>query len=907
MNIYSIDSQPSVSINTQNIEQTSKVLEQYLKERRMKVFFNPVILQNTRINNDDISSNASIRNNSFFNNVSNADYTELKKIFNTELNNFIKITKYFCQDRQLLVLKKLISRIKNEPTQDNTDYLKNNFSNCIYQIHDLIILLENFKYQLEQQNAVSADIAISKDAIALRLDECMINLDSCWAGIYNKLSNLYEILSSLNQGIEGEIHIIKKELFNTIISDYLTKKKHESQHLFLDSNEIHIHNSLYNLMHEVLGMHKIEDSLEDKSLPDAIKNEFIELIKIEISPAKITSILANKIYQQFTAALTDISMDSWLTEYKINKDLIHKIKTLDTKFFVPINTLFNAAEADKLCISSLIDTKKEEPRNNYLNYSKEKIHQWIAIRLMPNSKKILTTIDNLTLNSIDYMFFWGYNEGDHDFDNDDSNDYIRLQLSHIQNLDFIDFTDVDLENHSCLSDNIKKTAVSIALVTQAMEQTNNIEGIIDFFTDINVHNKLNNLPILKNKLYNILNDKLIDINFRKQFSNAIIKLITIKNYDLNIDEIYFLVNNCICVDVLVAMIEQNLCIDNLMTNINIKYFNDITIKTVNMLADTTKELLFSRAFNDNSCELIYKLLTVSGSNKYNNIASNETIFALAIKYNHPKLVELLLQDTNSNIKDYNLFSSFYDGNDKIIYLCIKHILSNKNNFPIDSFINNIQARNENDCPGLFVAFQNGHYKIVNEYINLILASEELTKEQKIKLIQAKTNYGFSGFCMTLCNGHDKTVNEYINLILASDKFTTEQKFNLIQAKDKDGFPSLLIAVESGHDKTVKEYINLISTSNIFDIKQKRQLIQIDNKLVTSSLFIALKNGHKKTFREYITDILNANQLELKYKKILINAIIEKSSSLCNVLITNSNLTHNEKRYLVDQSSNCVVS
>jgi hypothetical protein len=136
MNIYSIDSQPSVSINTQNIEQTSKVLEQYLKERRMKVFFNPVILQNTRINNDDISSNASIRNNSFFNNVSNADYTELKKIFNTELNNFIKITKYFCQDRQLLVLKKLISRIKNEPTQDNTDYLKNNFSNCIYQIHD---------------------------------------------------------------------------------------------------------------------------------------------------------------------------------------------------------------------------------------------------------------------------------------------------------------------------------------------------------------------------------------------------------------------------------------------------------------------------------------------------------------------------------------------------------------------------------------------------------------------------------------------------------------------------------------------------------------------------------------------------------------------------------------------------
>jgi radical SAM superfamily enzyme YgiQ (UPF0313 family) len=304
---------------------------------------------------------------------------------------------------------------------------------------------------------------------------------------------------------------------------------------------------------------------------------------------------------------------------------------------------------------------------------------------------------------------------------------------------------------------------------------------------------------------------------------------------------------------------------------------------------------------------MYKLLTVSGSNKYNNIASNETIFALAIKYNHPKLVELLLQDTNSNIKDYNLFSSFYDGNDKIIYLCIKHILSNKNNFPIDSFINNIQARNENDCPGLFVAFQNGHYKIVNEYINLILASEELTKEQKIKLIQAKTNYGFSGFCMTLCNGHDKTVNEYINLILASDKFTTEQKFNLIQAKDKDGFPSLLIAVESGHDKTVKEYINLISTSNIFDIKQKRQLIQIDNKLVTSSLFIALKNGHKKTFREYITDILNANQLELKYKKILINAIIEKSSSLCNVLITNSNLTHNEKRYLVDQSSNCVVS
>ena len=224
MDISSIDIKPSALIDTKDLESTSKDQEQLLEERRKQTFFNPIILQRTCMNDHDVSSHINIEDNSFFSSVKNANCIELKNIFSTELERFIEITKYFCQDRHVLALKSLIPRVKNMHIQGNINYIKNTFSSCIYNIHDLIVLLENFKYQLEQQNTASTHLAISKDTIALRLDTCIVDLDKCLAGISSRLANEHEILSSLNQGVAGEINIIKKELFDAILREYLTQK-----------------------------------------------------------------------------------------------------------------------------------------------------------------------------------------------------------------------------------------------------------------------------------------------------------------------------------------------------------------------------------------------------------------------------------------------------------------------------------------------------------------------------------------------------------------------------------------------------------------------------------------------------------------------------------------------------------
>jgi hypothetical protein len=763
--------------------------------------------------------------------------------------------------------------------------------------------------------------------------------------VSSRLANEHEILSSLNQGVAGEINIIKKELFDAILSEYLTQKKQLDQSLFIDGDEIHIRNALHDLMENILGIQKIEDPLEAKELKDKIQEEFIALAQIEISPAKITSILADKFYQQFTKVLADISMESWLTEYKTDSDLIHNLEKLDTNFFIPINTLFNVADADKLNIYSLVDTKKTEPDNYYLNCTKEKIHQWIANRLMPNTTKVFaTTTDNLTINTTDYMFFWEYKEEANDFENNNSKNYVTLQLSHIKNLDFIDFTDSDPTHHKYLSTHIKKTEVSITLVTQAMEQTNNAETIVDFFTDANVHNKLNQLPILKNKLYNILNDKLTNTNFRQQFSDAVINLITAKNYEFNQDEIYFLVNNSICVDILTAMIKQNISINKLIGIIDINYLNKITTQVLKTFSETAKETLFSIAFNNNNCDLIYKLLTVSDPNKYNNIVSNETIFALAIKDNHVKLAELLLQDTNLNIKDINLFYHFHKGNDKIISLCIKYILKNKDKFSIASFINNIQAKNKKGLPGLWAALESGHDKVVSDYMYLILSCDAFTAEEKLELvkaqtgtcdsglhlalknghhkavsgyikhilsckqfdteqklefIQATTTDGFQGLFAALSSGYDNTVSEYIKLILSCEEFTPEQKLELVQAKCTDGLKGLFAALSSGYDRAVSEYMHLILSCKQFDTEQKLELIQAKSAYDTAKLFTAFEYGHSKTVEEYISIILKDDHLDIYQKKTLIISVKKINNSLCQSLINSSVLTDEEKNYLLE--------
>jgi uncharacterized membrane protein YsdA (DUF1294 family) len=867
LQINQTQQQYSPPILEQPPQKTAEELKKQREDFRRKTFFTPIQLTANNANHNSNINNQFSEYRPFFDTLGTANFLKVKEIFIQEVNEFKTVTNYFAENKYTTNLKNFITRIDDEKEPESESKLLTHIRCCVFSLHNLTSVLNNLKYQIEQENKTATENIVSKDTIASYLNDVMVGLDACWGGISSRFTDKAITLSSLNEGIPGRINIIKKELLDAFLAEYLNTKKQEDSGLFIAGNEIHIRNALNNAMHEILGIHKIEDPLEDKGLNDSVKQEFIDLATIEISPARITSMLADHFYQDLTRVLDEASMSSWLIEYKSDVQIpLDIFNELNTKFFDKINILFKAGE-NKLNINSLLDLleKEEEPTKYCLHQSREKIHQWIAKRLIPHAEKVfIKDISNgLTITSIDYMFF-GVSETADNNNHSDSENYITLQLSHIQNIDFIKFTDVDPDNNCYLSDHKEKATTSITLVTQAMEQTNDAPTIVNFVTNMNNITKLNDLPLLKIKLKNILNSKLTNPSFNNEFSDTIIKLIK-NNYKFNKDEIYYLLNNSTCNDFLIAMKKQGICIDNVLENINIKYLDNITIDILNETSADTKKSLFNKAVNANNCELIYNLLCASGSNKYtayNDIMNNENLFALAVKYNHIKLVELLLQDQTLNIKDYNLYSSFYGGRCEIISLCIKHILANKARFTNDIFIKHLQANSLKGWPGLYVALQNGHEKTVKEYIKAILNIDidGVTTEQKLKLIEAKSEDGYPGLYVALQNGHEKTGAEYIKAILNIDidGVTAEQKLNLIEAKDKDGYPGLYLALQNGHKKTVAEYINAILNIDIDGVtaEQKLKLIEAKNKHGFPGLYLALENGHENTVAEYINAILN---------------------------------------------------
>ena len=186
---------------------------------------------------------------------------------------------------------------------------------------------------------------------------------------------------------------------------------------------------------------------------------------------------------------------------------------------------------------------------------------------------------------------------------------------------------------------------------------------------------------------------------------------------------------------------------------------------------------------------------------------------------------------------------------------------------IDNDQIDLSAKRYDGVSGFFVALQNGNSEAVKDFMQKVLASSDLSAEQKKELLAAKETNGTSGFFMALQEGFSETVKIFLEGVLASD-LSDEQKKELLAGKDQSGAQGLFMALQKGHSKTVEIFLKLVLASDLSE-EQKVELLAAKDEYDRFGFYMALPNGHSKTVEIFLKVVLESRYLSFESKATLL--------------------------------------
>jgi len=352
-----------------------------------------------------------------------------------------------------------------------------------FQIHQLVGQLKAH----QQDGSHNRQSVCIRNYIASVLHDCLDGINLCPEGTRSHFFRSFPDLETvLHGGLASTFYRLRRDLFREFIQEFLWQNQREGEIRICRFTEVHWFNALYNRYCHDLVLPPIDDPRAFDNMPDELLSRFLQRAPVSVSACAILRRMVDDWCTQLTEALAEVGCSHWLNRpTNSSENTAIGINALISRVFNPVNSLMGTATGNPLNLDAIMDLCDSE--SFHLKRHREKMLAWITGHLYPNSTKVFAEVlvrgrTKAYIGSINELFFWVF---DHDqplhpeqaccFS---AERHTSLQLTHLLSIDFSSWP----------------TITSHALLTQAMEQTEEPDEIVAFFLDRNVTAQLSAMP-----------------------------------------------------------------------------------------------------------------------------------------------------------------------------------------------------------------------------------------------------------------------------------------------------------------------------------------------------------------------------------------------------------------------------
>ncbi len=426
------------------------------------------------------------------------DFSVIQMQFLSEVRELKQLARAYVSHRYDNAIDRFLDKLET-PTDDLFASLLPLYRETRFQIHRLV-------GQLKGQQQGRGDDRSQQDAsvnslIASVLHDCLDGIDLCPAGIHSRFARRFlDLEAIMNGGLTGRLYKQRKDVFCEFIQAFLWQNQREGNINLAEGMEVHWFNALYNLYCDNLALTPVDDPRATTNLPDELLSHFLQSAPVLVSACVILRRIADNWCEKLISALASVGCCHWLTSRtSSDENTAIGIDALISEVFNPINTLMGTTTDKPLNLAAVADLCSDE--SFHMKRHREKILAWLAGYFYQGRVTVFAQIavrSKTYIGSINELFFWVF---EHDrslrpgqpccFTPDQ---HTSLTLLHLRTIDFSSWP----------------ANTSHALLTQAMEQTDDPGEIAAFFLDQRVSSQLIRLSqSVRQVLSNQLLDKLL--------------------------------------------------------------------------------------------------------------------------------------------------------------------------------------------------------------------------------------------------------------------------------------------------------------------------------------------------------------------------------------------------------------
>ena len=479
------------------------------------------------------------------------------------------------------------------PSYDSTAHLLPIYRETRYHIHELVSVLENHQHACTDQS----------DYIAVRLHDCLTDIEKCLAGVHSRFASSLINLEAGLKGLDGKMFQVRQELYQRCIASFMFQQQRQALVIIPSGSEVHWSNALHNIYCQAIGLPPIVDPAAPAVLSDRLVDRFLAMAELSVSACSILRELSAKWSDQLSSTLNDLGIAAWETDViEPSQMTSEKTDAFDGKLFQPINHLLKTAGKQPLNLWSLIE--ENDDHSYRLDRHREKLLARLSNHFCESAVQVFATIPGavrgagVCIGTIGELFFWGFADdtalcaGQPCTFNTDN--HISITLPHLITLDFTTWP--------------KNT--SHALLTQAMEQTDDPEDIASFFLNPAINAQLSKTPApIIQALSNQLVSKLVRNpgDFQKRLCQCVGDQLA-QQQTITPQTLHWLMDTPILGPVLQALQGKPglASVTGQLETWQISDFSQDNVKT--LLTDGDCKRLFSQAYKLNQPQILARLL-----------------------------------------------------------------------------------------------------------------------------------------------------------------------------------------------------------------------------------------------------------------------------------------------------------
>ncbi len=551
-------------------------------------------------------------------------FPEIKARFLSDIKEMKQLAHSFVGDQYDQQIDIFYNNLKSPPT-NLYDSLMPLYRETRFQIHRLVQQLK------DQQNDSSV---ASKNYIANVLHECLTSIELCLEGVHSRFNECFLNLEALRAGLDGKLFEVRSGLFHQFIQSFLFEQQREGVIEIPTSMEVHYFNSLHNLLCKSLGLSHIVDQFAPTKLADCFTKRFLSAALLTVNDCTILRKLSSEWSDLFSANLQEIGVQAWETEaIDASALIVERTDKLDSGFFKPVNELLKITGEQSLVLGTMIE-ETDDGRYHFRRY-REKLLAWVVSQFCQSPDEVFTAIggvdSSLYIGTKGKLFFWVFDHDQHlpagqayTFAADN---HTTLTLAHLTSIDFLSWS----EN------------TAYALLTQAMEQTDNAGHIASFFLQQATIKQLRKAPALVIKtLSNQLSEKLTknDDSFKKKLCQCVCDHFAAEQTAMAEDSLDWLHNTPLLKPVLLKL-QQAMDVSPIVQNLASWQISDFSYDEIKkLLSPEDCQRLFKQAFKLKQVETLSKLLLTGHCDQLTDLSNNGGDHPLLIFANFGNLTGL---------------------------------------------------------------------------------------------------------------------------------------------------------------------------------------------------------------------------------------------------------------------------